>query len=63
MEHMHEDNTNCSGWTWNSPQNLREGAGKIGNLWENWDHPDYSIVEIGQNTQKSLRDHKRHVVT
>ena len=30
----------------------------MGNLWENQDYPDNSIVEVGQNTQKSLGDLK-----
>ena len=30
-----------------------KGTGKMGNRMTNRDYPDYSIVEIGQNTEKS----------
>ena len=35
----------------------------MGNRRTNRDHPNYSIVEIGQNIEKSLGDLKRLAVT
>ena len=37
--------------------------GRNGNQTKNRDHPDYSIVEIGQNTEKSPEDLMRLAVT
>ena len=37
----------------NSPQGLVEGTGRVGNRKTNRDHPNYSIVKIDQNTEKS----------
>ena len=39
--------------------------GLIRNLknWESEDHPNYSIVEFGQNTEKSPRDLQKLVAT
>ena len=27
-------------------------AGRVGNRWTSRDHPNYSIIKIGQNTEK-----------
>ena len=35
----------------------------VGNKRTNGDHPNYCIIEIGQNTEKSPRDLKRLAVT
>ena len=35
---------------------LGKGTGRIENQRKNGDHPDYSIIEIDQNTQKSSVD-------
>ena len=32
------------------PQSLGKGTGRVRNQRKNQDHPDYSIVEIGQKT-------------
>ena len=50
-----EGNINCSWCAWNSPQKFGEKTGGIGNQWKNRNPPDYSITEIGQNTEKSWR--------
>ena len=63
MEHGGDGDTNCIWCTWNSPQRLGKGVGRVGNRRSNRDHPDYSIVEIGQNTEKSPVDLKRLAVT
>ena len=40
-------------------QNLGKGTGRIGNRKKNSDYPIYSIVEIGQNIEKSPGDPRR----
>ena len=37
-------------------------AGRVGNRRKNRDHPNYSVVEVGQNTEKSPGDLKRLTV-
>ena len=39
------------------------GTGGLGNKRTSGDHPNYSIVEIGQNTKKSPGDLMRLAVT
>ena len=39
--------------TWNGPQMLGKGTGRIGNRRTNRDRPNNSIIEIGQNTERS----------
>ena len=63
MEHESKSDTNCSLRTWNSPQRLGKWTERIGNKWTNRDHPDYDIVDISQNTEKSPRDQRRLAVT
>ena len=46
----------------NDPQRLDKGVGRVGNLRTSRDHVNYSIVEIGQNTEKSPGDLRRHAV-
>ena len=43
----------------NGPQELWEGTGRIGNQGWNRDYLDYSIADIGQNTEKSPANLKR----
>ena len=47
VEHEGQDNTNSSWSAMNSPQRSGEGSGRIRNQWENRNHPDYGIAEIG----------------
>ena len=42
---------------------LEKKTGGIGNQMKNQDNPNYSIVEIGQNTEKNPGDWRRFVVT
>ena len=42
---------------------LEQGTGGFGNKTTSGDHPNYSIVEIGQNTEKSPGDLRRLAVT
>ena len=54
VEHEDDGDTNISWCTWNSPQSLSKGIGKMTRRTENYkknqDDPGHSIVEIGQNT-------------
>ena len=52
-----DGDTNYYWRAWNGHQRL--GTGRVGNWRSNLDHPDYSIVEISQNTEKSLGDLRR----
>ena len=44
------------------PKSLEKGW-RVGNQRKNWDHPGYSIVENGQNTEKCPGDLRRLAVT
>ena len=63
MEHEGDSDTNSSWGTRNDPQGLGEGAGIVGNRRTSRDYPNYSIVKIGQNTEKSPSDLRRLTVT
>ena len=54
-----DSNTNCNLRTCNDLQRLRKRIGKVGDRGKNKDYPDYSIVNIGKNTQKSPGDPER----
>ena len=56
MEHKDDGHTNCNWHTWNSSQRPGKGNGRVGNQRMNQDNPNYSIVEISQNTEKSSGD-------
>ena len=43
-------------------QGLVRGPGRVGNQ-TSQDHPNYSIVEVGQNTEKSPGDLKKLAIT
>ena len=45
------------------PQRIDKGTGGIGNKNMSGDHPNYSIIKIGQNTEKSPGDMRRHEET
>ena len=45
------------------PREIRKVAERIGNRSTYRDHPNYSIINIGQNTKKSPGDLKRLAVT
>ena len=42
--------------------NLGKGKGRLKNQKTSGDHPDSSIIKIGQNTKKSLRDLRKLAV-
>ena len=62
MEHEGDGDTICGRCTWNNPQRIGIGTGRLGNK-KSGNHPDYSIVKISQNTEKSPGDLRRLAVT
>ena len=63
MEHKGDSNTICNWHTWNKPQRIDKRTGRFGNKRTNRGHPDYSILKIGLNTEKSLDDKRILAVT
>ena len=64
MEHEGDGNTSCNQRARYSHQRIGLlPTGGIGNKNTSSDHPNYSTVKIGQNTEKSPGDLKRLVVT
>ena len=63
MEYKSDGNTNCNWCTWCSHQRIGAGTGELGNKRASGDHLNYSILEIGQNTEKSHGDLRRLAVT
>ena len=63
VEHEGDSGTSGNWCTWNGLQRLDKGAVRAGNQRTNRDHPDYSIIEIGQNTEKCFGDLRRLAVT
>ena len=53
MKQKSDGDTNCN---WYSHKRTSIETGGLENNSSNGDHPNYSIVEIGQNTEKSPRD-------
>ena len=54
MEYDSDGDTSCNWSTWNNPQRIVPGTGRLVNKRTNGDHSDNSIIKIGQNTKKSL---------
>ena len=63
MKQEGDGDTNCNWCTRNNPQRIDKGTGGLGYKRMSRDHPDYSIIKIGQNTEKSPRDLRILVVT
>ena len=63
MEHESDNYTNRDWCFWDSNQRITKGTGGFGSWWTSGDHPNYSIIEIGQNTEKSPGDLRRLTVT
>ena len=62
MEHESDGDTNCYWCPRNSHQRIGTGTGELENKRMRGDHPNYTIVEIDQNTKKSPRDLRRLAV-
>ena len=63
VEHENDGYTNCNWCSWYSHQRISKKTRGNGNKRTSGDNPNYSIVEIGQNTEKSPGDLRRLVVT
>ena len=63
MKHKSDGDTNCDWCTRYSHHRIGTVTGEIGNKKVSRDRPNYSIVEIGQNTEKSPGDLRRFAVT
>ena len=62
VEYKNDIYTNCNWYSWYCHQKINKETEGLGNK-TNGDHLNYSIIEIGQNTEKSPGDLKRLAVT
>ena len=56
---MHQESDGDTNYNWRarySHQRIGTGTGGLGNKRTSEDHPNYSIIYIGQNTKKSPGD-------
>ena len=63
MVHESDGDTNCNWCAWYRQQRIGSGIGRLGNKETSGDHPNYSIIKIGQNTEKSPGDLRRLAIT
>ena len=56
MEHEGDNYTNRDGSFRYSCQRIIKGTGGLEGWRASWDHPNYSIIENGQNSEKSPAD-------
>ena len=63
MEHEGDNYTNRDWGYWYSHQIIIKGTGALGRNRTSGDHPNYYIIEIGQNTEKSPGDLRKLTVT
>ena len=63
MEHEGDDDTNCKWCAHNNPRKFGKGTRTLRNKRTSKDHPNYSMVKIVQNTEKSPGDMRRLAVT
>ena len=62
-KHESDDCTNCDWCFWHSNKRIIKGPGGLGNWRTSGHHPNDSIIEDGQNTEKSSGDLRRLAVT
>ena len=60
MEHESDFYIKCNWCSWYSYQRINKVTGGLGNNRTSGDHPNYSITEISQNTEKSPGDLRSH---
>ena len=60
--HESDHYTNCNFCSWYSHKRIIKGTGGLRNKGTSGDHPNYYIIEIGQNTEKSPGDLRRLAV-
>ena len=63
MKREGDGDISCYWCTRNNPQRTGKWTGKFGNKRTSRDHPAYSIIKIGQNTEKSPRNLRRLAIT
>ena len=63
MNHENDDYINCNWRSWYSHRRIIKGTGGLGNNRTSGDHPNYCIIEIGQNIEKSPGDLRGLAVT
>ena len=63
MEHEGDGDANYKWCTRNGLQSLEKGTGRVENRRTCWDHPNYSITKIGQNTEKSSGNLRKCAIT
>ena len=63
IEHEGDWDSNCNWCAQNNLQKLSEGTGRTENQRKSRDHPNDSIIKIGQKTEKSPCDLRRLAVT
>ncbi len=63
MEPESDNYTNRDWCSWYSHQRIIKGPGRFGCWRPSGDHPNSSIIEKGQNTEKSPGDMRRLAVT
>ena len=59
IEHENDGDTSCYWCTWNNPEKIGEGTPKRRNKRKSGNYPDYSIIKIGQNSEKGPWDFRR----
>ena len=62
VEHEADTDKSCNWQVWNCSQRMLKETEIVGSWMTNRNHPNYSIVEIDQNTEKSPGDFKRPAV-
>ena len=63
MRRAGDNYTNCDWCFWYSNQRIIKATGGLGHKTTSGDHPNYNIIENGQNTEKSPRDLRSLAVT
>ena len=63
LEHEADRDINCNWCAQNNSQRIGTWSGGLEHEWTSGDHPDYRIVKIGQNTEKSPENLSRLSVT
>ena len=59
MERESDNYTNCNWCSWYSHQRINTRTRGLGRKSMSGDYPNYCIIEIGQNTEKSPEDLRR----
>ena len=63
VEYENDSDTNCNWYTRYSHRRIDTGTRGLGNMMTSGDYPNYCIIEIGQNTEKSPEDLRGLAVT